>query len=128
MGLPIFYSCDRCPSYCCSYPRIPVKPADIRRLARHFRISPEAAAKKFTKPGEDEGEVVLRQTPDPVYGTACRFLSRETRRCTIYEARPGICREYPGCARCGYYDFLSFERRSQGDPEFVPETWHGKKP
>ena len=39
-----------------------------------------------------------------------------------YKARPAICRSYPGSGRCGYYDFLSFERRAQDDPEWVATT------
>jgi uncharacterized protein len=123
-SLPIFYSCDRCPSYCCSYPRIPVQPADVKRLARHLGLTVETATRKFTKKGEEPGERILRHQPDAVYGTVCRFLDRDSRRCTVYEARPGVCRDYPGACRCGYYDFLAFERRVQEDPEFVPSTWH----
>jgi uncharacterized protein len=119
-----FYNCDRCPSYCCSYSRIPVHASDVRRLAKHFGIAPEAAAKKFTKPGEEPGEVILRHQPDEIFGTVCQFLDTETRRCTVYEARPKICRSYPGTARCGYYDFLCFERRAQEDPEFIPSTYN----
>jgi len=33
-----------------------------------------------------------------------------------------ICRSYPGDGRCGYYDFLSAERRHQEDPELVAVT------
>jgi Fe-S-cluster containining protein len=122
-----FYNCVRCPAYCCSYPRIPVTSSDVRRLARHLNLSPETVARKFTKKGEEDGEVILRHQPDKTYGTICRFLDLETRRCTVYEARPAICREYPGTCRCGYYDFLSFERRVQEDPDWVPSTWNGPK-
>ena len=31
------------------------------------------------------------------------------------------CRTYPG-GRCGYYDFLAFERRTQEDPEYISTT------
>lgn len=124
MGLSIFYNCNRCPAYCCSYPRIPVQPEDVLRLAVHFGLSPESAARKFTKKGEVRGERILRQRPDDTYGSVCRFLDQDTRRCTVYEVRPGVCREYPGAARCGYYDFLSFERRIQEDPDFIPSTWN----
>jgi Fe-S-cluster containining protein len=127
MGLTVLYNCIRCPSYCCSYPRIPVQPEDVQRLALHFGLTVEAAVRKFTRKSEEPGEIVLKHTPDPVYGTACRFLDRKTRRCSIYEARPGICHEYPGNRRCGYYDFLAFERRVQGDPEFIPSTYNRPK-
>jgi hypothetical protein len=30
-----------------------------------------------------------------------------------------VCRAYPDTSRCGYYDFLKFEREQQGDPEFI---------
>jgi len=127
VGLTIFYNCSRCPAYCCSYPRIPVQASDVERLAQHFGITAEAAARKFTKKSDEPGEKVLKHQPDKVYGTICRFLDTETRRCTVYEARPEICRAFPGTARCGYYDFLSFERRAQEDPEFIPSCWNGPK-
>ena len=50
------------------------------------------------------------------------FLDQEKRRCSIYEARPGTCRQYPASSNCGYYDFLRFERTQQGDEEFVALT------
>lgn len=120
--LPIFYSCDRCPAYCCSYDRIVATDADIRRLAKHFGLSVAKARQTLTKAGEEEGERVLRHHRDHVYKSVCRFLDRETRRCTVYAARPEICREYPGSSRCGYYDFLSFERNAQEDPDFIPDA------
>ncbi len=67
----------------------------------------------------------MRRKKDEHYGKICRFFDTEERRCTIYAARPGVCRAFPGSARCGYYDFLSFERRAQNDPEFVAATDHG---
>jgi len=119
-----FFNCARCPAYCCSYSRIPVEESDVRRLALHLGLTPEATARKFTKKGEEPGEVILRHQPDKIFGTICKFLDRETRRCTVYNARPEICRSYPGTARCGYYDFLCFERRAQEDPDFIPSTFN----
>jgi Fe-S-cluster containining protein len=119
-----FFNCNRCPSYCCSYERIAVEKSDVSRLARHFGLTPEAAARKFTRKGDEPGEVILRHKPDKIYGTVCQFLDTETRRCTVYDARPTICRTYPGTARCGYYDFLCFERRAQEDPEYIPSTFN----
>ena len=59
-ALPVFYDCTKCPAYCCSYARIEVKPRDVTRLARHFEIGVEQALSRFTKRGEDPGEIVLR--------------------------------------------------------------------
>ncbi len=123
-GARVFYNCNNCPAYCCTYANIEVKKKDLARLARHFGISVGKARKKYTKKGEKKGERILRHREDEHFGTACRFLDPETRQCGIYEARPKICREFPGTARCGYYDFLCFERHIQEDPEAVATTWN----
>ncbi len=120
--LPVFFSCHRCPAYCCSYKRIEVKEADVDRLAEHFGLDREAARRRFTKQGWEPGERVLRHKRDRIFETACRFLDEDSRECTIYEARPAICRDYPNRVRCGYYDFLAAERRSQEDPEYIATT------
>jgi len=114
----------KCPGYCCSYPVIKVTPRDVTRLARHFDISPEEAKARFTKSGHGE-PCILRRKQDDHYGRICKFFDGEARRCTVYEARPEVCRAFPGESRCGYYDFLSFERRKQEDPEFVATTDNG---
>jgi hypothetical protein len=113
------YDCTRCPAYCCTYARIAVEPADIERLAKHFGITPGEARRRFTEDGDEDGERILRHQKDPIFGTACRFLDRETRRCTVYRHRPEVCKGYPDGPRCGYWDLLSFERRFQDDDELV---------
>ncbi len=95
---------------------------DIRRLARHFGLTEEQAQRRFTRKGHEPNERILRHRADEFFDSVCRFLDRETRNCTIYESRPAICRAFPGGARCGYYDFLSFERRAQEDPDWVAVT------
>ena len=105
-----FYSCARCPAYCCSYAHIPVTERDLKRLARGHDLALEKARKRFTKRGDAETPRVLRHREDHIFETACIFLDPDTRGCTTYESRPTACREYPGTARCGYYDFLAAER------------------
>jgi Fe-S-cluster containining protein len=114
------YSCAKCPGYCCSYPIIEVNNRDIKRLARHFDLTFEQAEKKFTVARYGVAHT-MRRKADKYFGKICRFFDTEKRCCTIYEARPQICRSYPG-GRCGYYDFLTSERRSQRDPEHVAMT------
>ncbi len=116
------YSCHKCPAYCCTYTEIEVNRRDVERLARHFAITPTQAEERFTKL-DAKGEVrMLRHKKDTVFASTCMLLDQEKRRCTVYEARPGVCRKYPDSTRCGYYDFLKFEREQQGDPELVATT------
>ena len=114
-----YFDCDKCPAYCCSiYDRVQVTRRDIKRLAKHFGISVETATLRFTKRWEKEH--VLRRKKDPIFGKACQFLDPETRKCTVYHARPLVCREFPLTRRCGYYDLLRFERRQQDDYNVLP--------
>lgn len=114
-----YYNCIECPAYCCSvYERVQVTPRDIRRLAKHFNITEEMAISRYTKVYEKER--VLRRKADPIFGQACQFLNPETRGCTIYHARPAVCRQFPDTTRCAYYDLLKFEKQQQGDPDVIP--------
>ena len=118
----VYYSCKKCPAYCCTYSEIEVTRHDIERLARHFDLSYTRAEERFTKPDAKKGVRILRHKKDKVFDSACMMLDQKTRRCTVYGARPGVCRKFPDSSRCGYYDFLKFERAQQGDPEWVALT------
>jgi Fe-S-cluster containining protein len=116
---PLKYDCDKCIAYCCSiYDRVQVTPRDIRRLAAYFRVLPEVAMQRFTKVYNKER--ILRRKADRLFGQACTFLDQDTRKCTIYNARPLVCREFPTTPRCAYYDLIEFEREQQNDPDVVP--------
>jgi uncharacterized protein len=118
-GQRLQYDCSKCVALCCSiYERVEVTSNDLRRLASHFGLTLEQAEKRFTT--KRWGGRVLRRKKDDLLGRACRFLDPETRYCTIYEARPKACREYPGRTRCSYYEVLKFEREIQEDENIVP--------
>ncbi|MEO1041979.1 MAG: YkgJ family cysteine cluster protein [Pseudomonadota bacterium] len=121
-AMTIKYDCIKCPAYCCSYEHIPCDDDDQKRLAKHFGLTKKEAKSRFTKKGDAETPRVLRHKWDEHFGSVCRFLDTETRGCTIYEARPEICRDFPTQKRCGYYDFLMFEREVQEDDEWVATT------
>ena len=114
-----YFDCAKCPAYCCSiYDRVQVTQRDINRLAKHFGVSKETARRRYTKMWEDER--VLRRVKDVIFPETCMFLDQQTRGCTIYHARPAVCREYPARQRCTYYDMLQFERKQQADETVVP--------
>jgi Fe-S-cluster containining protein len=118
----VSYHCDKCPAFCCTYDEIEITTRDIERLAKHFDLGFRQAVDRFTKVRAEDGKPLLRHRKDKVFDSACMFLDQEKRRCTVYDARPGVCRKYPDSSRCGYYDFLKFEREQQGDEEYVALT------
>ena len=118
----VLYSCSKCPAYCCTYSDIEVGKRDVARLARHFGLDYERAEERFTKVDPEKGVRLLRHRKDKIFDSTCMFLDQDKRQCTVYDARPGVCRKYPDSARCGYYEFLKFERDQQGDEEYVALT------
>ena len=116
------YDCLKCPGYCCSYPLIEVTKRDMERVAKHFDVSFTVAKKKFFVYDRSEKCWTLRKKKDEHFKKICRFFDTEKRQCSIYTARPTICRQYPGEPHCGYYDFLKFEREHQEDKDFVATT------
>ena len=118
--LRVLYDCEKCPAYCCSYDKVNVTKTDVKRLARHFGLTVEQTEARYTKIAT--GERVLRHQKDHIFKRVCEFLDTKSRRCTIYDARPTVCRQFPEERRCGYYDFLKWERDRQVDPDFIPEA------
>ena len=93
------YDCLKCPGYCCSYPVIVVSRFDLARIARHFGMTDEEAERRFTTTKYGYRRI-MRRKKDTHFGRICRFF------------------------RCGYYDFLRFERNGQNDPDYVSTTWN----
>ena len=116
------YSCSKCPGYCCSYAEIEITERDIVRLARHFNVDFDTAVARYVKHDRNKSIWMLRHRRDHIFESTCMLFDQEKRRCTVYESRPGVCRKYPESPRCGYYDFLTFEREQQGDPEYIALT------
>jgi uncharacterized protein len=59
---------------------------DVEKAAQFLRIKPGDFIEKFLRIDED-GDYVLKSSP-------CAFLGSDN-RCSVYEARPKACREYP---------------------------------
>ncbi len=121
---PVFFDCENCPSYCCSYTQIEMTSEDIERLARHLVMDLETASRRLTMELEDSGTRVMRHFRDPVFGTVCKLLDLQSRRCKAYDARPNACRIFPGTPSCHYYQFLMSERRKQKDPTLAVRAYN----
>ncbi|PIE69075.1 MAG: hypothetical protein CSA21_04035 [Deltaproteobacteria bacterium] len=92
--------CNFCPGYCCY--RLPgsvllLDNDDINRIARYFAIPDGEVRRRFL-----DGRNTFRNREDG----SCLFLSNKKmcRRCTIHEARPRQCREFPAHGPCPYLD------------------------
>ncbi len=104
---PIHYSlarnksyCNYCPGYCCY--RLPgsslfVRAEDINRIARYFGISDGEVRKRFL-----ENKNTFKTREDG----SCILLAddRMCKRCTIHEARPQQCQDFPYDKPCPYLE------------------------
>lgn len=80
---------------CCSITGPLLRERDISRLAKALRMKPGTFTETYLTIDEEE-DYVFRCLP-------CPFLGRD-RHCTVYENRPGACRDYP------HTDRLSFRK------------------
>jgi len=92
--------CQTCVAACCTMP-VEVKTEDLIRLgltdAEEITQSPRKVLKRLQKAKqvlsyrESTGLWMLASRPNG----DCHFLHPQTRLCTVYEQRPGVCREFP---------------------------------
>lgn len=90
--------CNYCPGYCCYRLKgstLYLDAADINRIARHFKITDGEVRKRYL-----EGKNTFKVRDDG----SCVFLSNSKMhaRCTIHEARPQQCRDFPYGKPCPY--------------------------
>lgn len=112
------YDCNACAAYCCGYPIIEAKKPDIRRLARYFKLSPEAAKEKFTEKENNRVRKMRQKHDKKLNASVCIFLNQKTRQCSIYKARPKICRDHPG-DRCEWNDRRLLETIANGGKKII---------
>jgi Fe-S-cluster containining protein len=83
--------CTACAN-CCRHSVVPISKPEIERIAGHTGSTPDAVARDYTVPDPDAPALrILRDA-----GGACVFLKDNL--CTIYEARPKTCRNFPHVA------------------------------
>jgi len=89
--------CRACAN-CCRVATARVNERDIERLSKATGVKPDRLVREYTTETEDEGRI-LRRSAD-----GCVFLSGND--CTVYDARPDTCRDFPHLAH-GPGSFLS---------------------
>ena len=88
---------------CCKTTSPIFRDIDIDRIARHLGMRPAALIEQHLHL-DDEGDYVLNQAP-------CPFLGDDN-YCSIYEARPRACREYPHTDRKNFHQILGLTQKN----------------
>lgn len=84
--------CRSCAN-CCKVAETDVTERDIARLSRYLGLSPKAFVEQYTTASAfEQKEPILRRRD-----SGCIFLDGND--CTIYEARPDTCRDFPHLMR-----------------------------
>ena len=97
--------CTGCGNCCRTTAVVTVSIPQIRLIAKHLGMSPKAFMKEY-----------IKREPNSQYGYAfkavpCPFLVDN--KCTIYDLRPSVCRNYP---------FLSRGPDAMPDTIYIPGT------
>lgn len=92
--------CNYCPGYCCyrlAGATLFLDAIDINRIARHFGISDGEVRKRW---------IVEKNTFATRADGSCIFLSngKLNARCSIHQAQPRQCREFPYSDPCPYLE------------------------
>ena len=88
--------CLKCAN-CCKTTSPGMHDKDVERLAKHLKKKPSEIIDEHMELDND-GEYVFRSAP-------CPFLGADN-YCSVYEARPLACREYPHTNRKRFYQVL----------------------
>jgi uncharacterized protein len=91
---------------------------DIDRLAKHLRMKSSQLIEQYLHVDEDK-DYVLNSAP-------CPFLDAEN-YCTVYDARPTACREYPHTNRKRFYQILDLTLKNTAICPAAHEVVEGLK-
>ena len=108
--------CEGCSAGCCTLP-LEVSAFDLIRLGILTEDEAASSLKKAAKRLMKEGYIQAYRATHGVFiieqraGRDCIFLGEKDRRCTVYEKRPEVCRQFP---------------KIGPRPGFCPEGWKPK--
>ena len=80
------FECEQC-GHCCTYDQTPIETADLKRIAKNTEHEMEYLVSLFKNN-------IYAKMYLPTSG-GCMFLDKETKKCTIYDARPSTCMFFP---------------------------------
>jgi Fe-S-cluster containining protein len=85
---------------------------DIKRIAKHFELTPVAFSKKWLRK-DRVGDMLNKTEP-------CQFLNLKDNKCSIYEIRPFDCASFPHLSRKKMVDYMHVHKQNV---ELCPATY-----
>jgi len=112
----MLFACRRCGTCCRTGDPIKLREDDVKRIARHLRITPSRAMKRYVaRRVSESGKSFLAMK----HTRPCRFYDESTTGCSIYEARPWSCRIFPFLGIYGSEDAVKVHTSCPGSIEAV---------
>lgn len=98
---------------CCKKMTPTFTPADIKRIAGHFSMTPDAFKEKWLTFDKKEGDWQNVKQP-------CQFLNLTDNKCSIYPIRPADCSGFPHLTKKNPTDYIHVHKQNI---EYCPATY-----
>jgi Fe-S-cluster containining protein len=95
--------CTSCAN-CCKTMSPTYSDADVKRIARYFKMTTDAFRKKWLRK-DKEGDWLNKHTP-------CQFLDLHSNKCTIYSIRPADCKGFPHLTKKKVTDYFHIHKQN----------------
>ncbi len=97
---------------CCKTMSPTFTKADIKRISKHFSMTPLAFSKKWLRK-DRVGDMLNKTEP-------CQFLNLQDNKCSIYEIRPVDCSGFPHLSKNKMVDYMHVHKQNI---EYCPATY-----
>ncbi len=97
---------------CCKTMSPTFTKTDIRRISKHFSLTPEAFSKKWLRK-DRIGDMLNKTEP-------CQFLNLKDNKCSIYAIRPLDCAGFPHLSKKKMVDYMHVHKQNV---ELCPATY-----
>ena len=97
---------------CCKTMSPTFTKADINRISKHFKQTPENFTKQWLRK-DRIGDMLNKTEP-------CQFLNLQDNKCSIYEIRPADCSGFPHLSKKRMIDYIHVHKQNV---EYCPATY-----
>jgi len=98
---------------CCKQMTPTFTTKDIKRIAAHLEMTPNAFKEKWLKQEKNDKDWVNKNLP-------CQFLNLEDHKCSIYEVRPADCAGFPHLRKKKMAEYVHVHQQNL---EYCPATF-----